>query len=88
MIRLALETTDDIFTKLRKQANDIVTSSYDDIDAVLPEWADSPDDFMPSFNSTPKTKNTTYPAKFSQNSVLLNPVYSNYTYPKYSIYKG
>lgn len=88
MIRLALETTDDLHRRIQRLTNDVITNVYDDVDVILPEWADSPDDFLPS-KQKPVTENmlNNYPPQFSTKSILLNTAYSNYSYPKYSIYK-
>ena len=88
MLRLGLDFSNDFITRFNKRTNEIITNVYDDvdIDSVLPNWSDSPEKKSIHIESkTEKRKN--YPLYFNNKSILINQVYTDYTYPSYTIYK-
>jgi len=94
MIRLGIETTDDFISRIHRRANDIVTNIYDDMDVILPDWADidEPVDSqqqqsVQKYPSTPNNVRQNFPPMFNEKSVLLNTVYADYVYPAFSLYK-
>ncbi len=90
MIRIGLDFTDDFITKFNRRTNEIVSNVYDEVDTIVAAWSDISGKDTPA---EPKAANTkyeqqkNYPPNFSNKSVLLNTVYPDYTYPKYSLYK-
>lgn len=88
MLRLGLDFSNDFITRFNKRTNEIITNVYDDVDinSILPNWSDSPEKkSIPIESKTEKRKN--YPLYFNNKSILINPVYTDYTYPSYTIYK-
>lgn len=88
MIRLGIETSDDFLSKIHKQTHEFVSNVYDDIDIILPDWTDTDTTAQiqprPTAQKHPQIK--FFPPYFNEKSVLLNTIYSNYSYPAYSIY--
>lgn len=89
MIRLGLDISNDFISRMNRRTTEIITNVYDDIDAVLPNWSDSSEKINPPEQKAEVKYNVSqnYIPYFNNKSILVNTVYTDYTYPNYSIYE-